>query len=150
MKIKINWGWAIVIALASFMIFISVLVVQLMFKKEYDHELVSKNYYKDELLYQLELNKLKNAEKLPQDITIKIQEDQLFIIFPDYMNYAAIKGSVRMQYVIEEQYDFELPIVLTHQKFIIDGDKMKKGLWYISVDWEYESESYLYKNKIRY
>lgn len=147
---KINWGWAVVIALASFMLFISVIVFQLLFKKEYDHELVSKNYYKDELLYQLEVTKLENAKKLPQDIEVKNVDGKLTVVFPENMNYSEIQGTVFLQYVIDEQQDFELPLVLNNQNFAVESEKLVKGLWYIKVAWSYQNVSYLYKNKIKY
>lgn len=148
MKIKLNWGWAIVIALASFMLFISVIVFQLLFKKEYDHELVSKNYYKDELLYQLEVDKLENAKKLPENLSIVTKDRTITLIFPNGMKHDSIQGTIYFQYVIDEQKDFELPIVLNSREFYIKTDKLTSGLWYISVDWKNEGISYLYKRKI--
>lgn len=149
MKIKLHWGWAVVIALASFMLFISIIVFQLLFKKEYDHELVSKNYYKDELLYQLEVDKLENAKKLPQDLSLIVQDGRLTLVFPEGMNYNTIQGTVYFQYVIEEQHDFELVLSPSSALFLIDSKQLIKGLWYVTVDWNYQGVSYLYKDKIK-
>ncbi|NOQ92040.1 MAG: cytochrome C oxidase Cbb3, partial [Flavobacteriaceae bacterium] len=47
MKIKINWGTGIVIAMLMFMTFILTFVYKSL-TQEYTHELVSEDYYKDE------------------------------------------------------------------------------------------------------
>ncbi|MDH3381729.1 MAG: FixH family protein [Flavobacteriaceae bacterium] len=150
MNIKINWGWGVVIALASFMIFIGTIVFQLMFKKEYDHQLVSENYYKDELLFQLELNKLENAKKLPKNILVQPKDGKLLIIFPEAFNFSEIEGTINFQYIIDDQFDFEQKIALKTPIFEVDSLKLKKGSWNLKVDWKYRGAAYLYKEKIHY
>ena len=51
-KIKISWSAGIVIAMVSFMVFILSFVYKSIAMDEYQHELVSEDYYKDELHYQ--------------------------------------------------------------------------------------------------
>ena len=46
---KLNWGTGIVIAMISFMIFILTFVYRSVVMDEYQHELVSEDYYGDEL-----------------------------------------------------------------------------------------------------
>lgn len=147
---KINWGWSIVIALAAFIIFISTIVFQLMFDKKYDHQLVSENYYKDELLYQLELNKLENAKKLPENLKIQIKEGQLALLFPPNMNPQDIKAHINLQYVIDAQYDFEQTIALDSTVYILNSTPLKRGTWYVKVDWSYLDVAYMLKEKIIY
>ncbi|MDP3352618.1 MAG: FixH family protein [Flavobacteriaceae bacterium] len=150
MKIKINWGWGIVIALATFMIFIGSLVFQLVFNKKYDHQLVSENYYKDELLFQVEVNKLENAKKLVENIIIQNKDGKLLVIFPKDLNFSEISGSISFQYVMDEQFDFEQKIELTSNIFEVDPLKFKKGTWNLKVDWKYQKAAYLFKEKIHY
>lgn len=150
MKIKINWGWGIVIALATFIIFIGSLVFQLVFDKKYDHQLVSENYYKDELLFQLEVNKLENAKKLAENITIANKEGKLFIIFPKDFEFSQIEGTISFQYVMDMQYDFEQEIALSSQVFEVNPKKFIKGTWNLKVDWKYQDVPYLFKEKIHH
>lgn len=147
---KINWGWALVIALASFMLFIGIMVFQLLFKRAYDHQLVSKNYYKDELLFQQEVNKLENAAKLPENIKIQHNDGKIAIIFPEYLNYSEIEGMIYFQFVMDEQFDFEQQIILNSPVFEVDTARLKKGTWYVKIDWKYQKVSYLLKEKISY
>lgn len=55
MKIKFNWGTGIVIAMVLFMTFILTFVYKSL-TPQYTHDLVSEDYYKDELLYQKEID----------------------------------------------------------------------------------------------
>lgn len=150
MNIKINWGWGVVIALASFMIFIGTIVFQLMFKKEYNHQLVSETYYKDELVFQLELNKIKNGEKLFENVKIKNENGNITIIFPTDMDFSKIEGTAYFQYVMEEKYDFEQKIELKSNLLEIDSTRLKKGTYRVKIDWKYQDVSYLLKDKIIY
>lgn len=150
MKIKLNWGWGIVIALAIFMLFIGSIVFQLLFNKKYDHQLVSENYYKDELLYQSEVNKIERANKLPKNVIIQNKDGKLYIIFPKDLNFSEITGTVSFQFVIDAQFDFKQKIELESPVFEIDSSKLKKGTWRIKVDWKHQQISYLLKEKIIY
>ncbi len=150
MKIKINWGWGIVIALAAFIIFISSLVIQMIFNKDYNHQLVSENYYKDELLYQLEVDKIERSEKLSKNVSIIKEAGNLKIIFPENMNFADISGVIYFQNVIDEKFDFEQKIVLKNHIFEVDSTKILKGTWRLKVDWKYQDVSYLLKERIFY
>ena len=67
---KLNWGTGIVIAMISFMIFILTFVYRSVVMDEYQHELVSEDYYGDELHYQEEIDKLKNASNLETDVAL--------------------------------------------------------------------------------
>lgn len=64
MKIKISWPTAIIIAIASFVVFILSFVFKVTFLPKYDHHLVSEEYYNEELNYQEEIDKLKKCSDL--------------------------------------------------------------------------------------
>jgi hypothetical protein len=48
MDMKLNWGTGIVLGFLSFMSFILFFVLKLQTNSAYDHELVAKDYYKQE------------------------------------------------------------------------------------------------------
>jgi len=66
MKIKINWGTGIVIAMVLFMAFILQYVYRVSVYEKYDHHLVADDYYKDELNYQKQIDKESNANNLKE------------------------------------------------------------------------------------
>ena len=70
MKIKISWPAGIIIAISAFVVFILSFVYKATFVPEYDHHLVSDEYYKDELNYQQEIDKLNKAALLKENISL--------------------------------------------------------------------------------
>ncbi len=71
MKFKISWPTGIIISIAAFVIFILSFVYKVTFLPQYDHHLVSDDYYKDELNYQQEIDKLNKAAELKQKYYFK-------------------------------------------------------------------------------
>ena len=61
---KLNWGAGILLAFIGFISFIMYFIITMTTNSAYDHDLVSENYYADELKYQNDIDKLKNAKKL--------------------------------------------------------------------------------------
>ena len=127
MKIKIGWGTGIVIAMISFMIFILSFVYKSMALDEYHHELVSEDYYKDELHYQKEIDKLNNAKTLKQDIVLSNSKEGILLQFPKDLDQNKISGSIFFQRLSNKKLDFLLDLSLdNHQQLIPDKNEKPK------------------------
>ncbi len=150
MKAKIIWPLGIVIALASFIIFILSYVYKATFVPKYDHHLVSEHYYKDEMKYQGEFDKLENAEGLENNITLTKSSQGILIHFPPNMVASEIKGTIYFMRLSDENFDFKKPIVLTNATYLVQDDKLIEGRWNVKVDWSYDKKLYLYKDKFNY
>jgi len=145
MKIKINWGTGIVIAIVLFIAFILSFVYKTIFVEKYEHHLVSEDYYKDELHYQEEIDKLNNANFLPKNVSLTNTDKGIIIRFPEDKDFHKIKGKVGFLRRSNEKLDFERDIDLTENFMIIDDSLLVPGKWEIRVDWQYEDEEYLLK-----
>ncbi|WP_369886606.1 FixH family protein [Aquimarina sp. AD10] len=53
---KINWGTAIVLVFIGFISFILYFVVRMNTEQKFTHDLVTEEYYKEELAFQKEIN----------------------------------------------------------------------------------------------
>ena len=142
---KINWGTGIVISIVLFMIFILYFVYKSL-TPEYTHELVSEDYYKDELHYQKEIDKLNNAVKLESKISLKNSEKGITIQFPDSLNYQDVKGNISFQRYSNSVLDFSKNIDLTSNKIVIPDSLLVSGKWIIKIDWNYKGEEFLFKD----
>ncbi len=147
MKLKINWGTGIVIAMLSFMIFILSFVYKAVAVDEYQHELVSEDYYKDELHYQEEIDKLNNAGRLKQDVTIRNSNQGVHISFPGDIDKSSIKGTITFQRLSNQKLDFTEDIKLSggHEQ-LVSAEKLVSGKWIIKIDWETGKNEYLFKD----
>ena len=147
---KINWGTGIVIAFVAFIGFILYFVINVNMNEKYGYDLVTEDYYKEELKYQAIIDKLENAKKLENDISWERTDDGLKIIFPQEYEPASIQGKVFLYRPSNKQLDLELPISLSNHYLLIPDDRLLDGRWNILVDWNYEGISYAFKKEIVY
>jgi len=144
MKIKFNWGTGIFIAIVSFMIFILTFVYK-SFSDEYKHQLVSEDYYKDELHYQKEIDKLNNAVALTENIVLSNSNKGIIIQFPKDKDFTKIKGKVYFQRFSDQKLDFEKDIDLKSSALLISDSQLISGKWIVKIDWQYDGQEYLLK-----
>ncbi len=149
-NMKINWGVGIVIGFIIFMSFILFMVVKMMTNDNLNHDLVTEDYYKKELVFQEEIDAETNAQLLEENIAIIRDENVLVIVFPSQFTLSKIEGKVSFYRPSNKKLDFEIPIVLSSNKLIIPKKQLVDGRWNISVIWEYEGVKYLYRDKILY
>ncbi|WP_333694606.1 FixH family protein [Flavobacterium sp.] len=145
---KINWGTAIVIAFGLFIGFILYFVFKVQSDSTYDHELVVEEYYKQELVFEKQMEKEQNALNLKDDITIEAFSEGLKIHFPDSMNYTEINGKVSLYRPSNQKLDFEVPISLSGSHLLIPKSNLVGGRWDISIDWTYQGKEFLTKKTI--
>ncbi|MCB0472212.1 MAG: FixH family protein [Flavobacteriaceae bacterium] len=150
MKIKIHWGTAMVIAMIAFMVFILQFVYRTLAVDKYNHQMVSEDYYKDELYYQKELDKLNNASRLPQNVIVEKVDGGLLIQFPADMEASKISGTASFQRPSDQKLDFTKDIVLTNKNMLVQNERLIRGKWNIRVDWKYEGVEYLLKESVFY
>lgn len=145
MKFRLNWGWGIFIAMLAFMIFILSFVYKSIAMDEYQHELVSEDYYRDELHYQEEIDKLNNAKALSKNIRLNNSKEGILISFPDDIEQGVIEGTIYFQRLSNEKLDFKEKIELTEYQQLIPAEKLVSGKWIVKIDWKIEEEEYLFK-----
>ncbi|MBT8394199.1 MAG: FixH family protein [Bacteroidia bacterium] len=147
---KINWGTSIVIAFILFIAFIMYFVISMMTNKKLDHDLVTEQYYEQELLHQQEIDKENNAKKLIQNVNWKKTSEGILISFPKNIDYKNITGKVFLYRPSNKKLDSEIIISLSDYNLLIPKTRLLDGRWNIKVDWKYNGKSYLYKESIVY
>ncbi len=150
MKFKISWPTGIIIAIASFVIFILSFVYKVMFLPEYDHHLVSEEYYKDELNYQVEINEEEKGDALKENIEVVKNSTGLVINFPKEFEPSKIEGTISFVRNSNEKLDFNIPIKLTSHSVSVKDKMLVPGRWDIKINWTVNNVKYLYKEKIMY
>ncbi len=147
---KINWGTAIVIAFIGFISFIMYFVIRMNTEDKYSHDLVTEEYYKEELAFQKEINAEKNGKALKKNIQVEKTIYGLVISFPEDKNYANISGSISLYRPSNKKLDFEIPISLSDSRIVIKDEFMIEGRWNITIDWKYKDTTYLFKKSFTY
>lgn len=150
MKIKINWGTSIVLAIISFMTFILYLVITMTTSSEFNHDLVIEDYYKQELKFQDQMARETNSQSLVKDIEIEKTEDGMLINFPPGLNPATIAGNIMLYRPSNKEQDFSIPIEIKDLQVIIPASLLEPGRWNIIIDWSYENEKYYFKKEFTF
>ncbi len=145
---KINWGTSIVIAFASFMLFILYFVFKVQSNSKYDNELVVEEYYKHDANYQQELAKLQNGADLKQKPTFTKTADGIEITFPKAFDINKISGNVSFYRSSNKKLDFEVPISISSATLLIPNKRLVGGLWDITINWKYNNTDYISKETI--
>ncbi len=145
---KINWGTGIVIAMILFMSFIAFFVIK-SFDVDNKHFLVDEEYYKSELKYQEEIDKLENTKTLSSKIIISKTTTGYIIEFPKEINDETI-GKVSFLRPSTKVLDFEIPLVIVANKMNITHNNLVSGNWNIRIDFTSKSKDYLVKRSIIY
>ena len=147
---KINWGTGIVLAFIGFIAFIMYFVLSMNFNDKYDHQLVTEDYYKQELEYQNDIDKVNNSKTLEENISFKKANEGLVFKFPENFDPKKITGKVFLYRPSNEHLDFETPISLSESYLLVPDKRLLDGRWNITIDWQYNETSYLFKKSIVY
>ena len=147
---KFNWGTGIVLAFIGFISFIMYFIITMHVDERFEHELVTEDYYAEELAYQNDIDKLNNANTLGENLSYEKTDDGLIIKFPETLDYKSITGKVFLYRPSNKQLDFETAISLSNSNLLIPDKRLVDGRWNIKIDWQYKGNSYLFKKHIKY
>lgn len=147
---KINWGTAIVIAFVCFAAFILTFVFLATTQKKYGHELVTENYYEQEVHLQSDIDSQNLSNTLHYNLDISTSEKGIAIHFPDQTSYNKITGTVSLYRPSDQHLDFEIPISLSSSQMLIPDQMLAGGRWDIKVRWKYDGQKLLFKKQITY
>jgi len=138
-----NFGKWIVVAFVVFALYIAVLVTVCV---RQDINLVSKDYYRDELKYQQKLDQINNTNHLDHLPSLVVENGQAKISFQE--NQRVQNGKLKIQRPSNEKLDrsFSLSPDQSTQEFNIG--KWTPGLYRASVTWTMNDKEYYFEKQI--
>lgn len=137
---KLNWGNKLVIALV---IFAGIMATMVTIAMRQNIDLVDKNYYKKELEYQDQIDKISNAiEDGAVKIALSETEPSIRLSFRKQLNVGRIHlfrpSNASEDRLINIQTDInglqEIPY-----------EELSSGLWKIKIDWSEDGKNYYYE-----
>ena len=147
---KINWGTGIVLAFIGFIGFILYFVIVASTDEEANHDLVTDEYYKEELAYQQEINAAENARKYASEFRFETSDEGLRIHLPEELRTQQLEGTLSLYRPSNKHLDFDLAISLSNSHLLIPDNRLLGGRWDIKIRWKYEEKDYLVKKSITY
>lgn len=135
-----NWGHKVTIGFTAFAGMIVYLVVQCM-NTHYD--LVSKEYYKEELQYQQIIDGASRANRLSSHATVSQTNEQLIVQLPAEMQQQPVTGNILFYSVDNSQKDKQVALQLNdHAAQTIDSRSFIPGKYTAKIRWQSNNEQY--------
>ncbi len=135
-----NWGYKITFALFTFMSFIGYLVYGA-FQEDFD--LVSEDYYRDEINHQQTINRMMNV-KNSQKVTLTNNEKSVILNFPT----TNASGTIHFYHPSSKQLDRTYDISLDKEQQVISYQDLTSGHYRINIQWLSDGTEYLQKLKV--
>lgn len=139
-----NFGKAIVLSFVLFGLFIGTLVFVCIRE---DVNLVSPDYYKDELAYQQKLDKINNAQALGKQPAITAEQGKVSIVFDvlDRVEKGELKILRPSNVKLDQKFDI-LPAQGNTQVFALS--RWEPGLYRAALTWKMDGKEYYFEKLI--
>lgn len=147
---KLNWGTGLMLAMACFIVFILFLVITMTTNKELDHDLVTEEYYQQEIDFQNQLEKQINTRELSTPVSVHRTTEGFLIYFPDEFRDQKIDGKVSLYRPSNKNMDFEIPFSSSSQPLLIPQDRLVTGRWNMIIDWTNGHQDFMFKKQLKY
>ncbi len=139
---KLNWGHGVAIALGSFIIFILFLIFVFSNGMK-NSELISNDYYQDELTYQQVIDAKNNAETLVQKPAYSQDKNGITIVFPQSINVDDSKVNFTLFRTDDGNLDVKKEITLDGTKqFTIPSKVLSIGSYTLKISWKENKKPY--------
>lgn len=146
MKIKFNWGTGIAIFVGIFILFILTFVYKC---TQQNIDLVSTNYYDQEIQYQKQINRLSNSSDLQTKVAVVVGIGVVTIQFPDTFENSKLIGKIAFFKPDNAANDFEVTLKLNEKLTQqISTEKLPSGRWNIKISYVDGVKEYYSEEKI--
>ena len=105
-------------------------------------DLVTENYYEQELKYQEKIDEAKRAQSLSSPLKYDLNENRLTIFFPNEMKGVKLNAQALVYYAADETKDKTYSLSTVNAKLIISLPVNDKGMYQLKMDWVAGSISY--------
>lgn len=142
------WPWGIAGIYGAFVL---ALVAYLVFSSFQRVDLVSEDYYHDELEYQDQIERIRRTAAIPGAVKIELSADQkwLQISFNEYFDASRVKGSISLFRPSDARADKRLPLQLSVQRTqSISVAALAKGKWTVKILWNHAGREYYFEEDI--
>jgi hypothetical protein len=142
-----NWGLRIILLYTAFVGGMLFLVYKC---TQQSVDLVSTDYYAQELMFQDKIDRLNNSEKLDVKLAVVYSSEHsiIQIIFPESSTSKNTTGEIVLFRPDNSKLDFKIPIDITDGIQNIPTEKLSKGLWRVKSSWSTNDTPYYQEEKI--
>lgn len=137
-----NWGHKIAIFFSAFIAFMLFMLYQCI---QQDFDLVTEDYYAQEVSFQEQIDRQNNVANLAQKPSWEIQSNHFLLSFPNALE----QGKIIFFRPSDDALDFEVALQLNEQRQQkVALDKFKKGIYNIQLSWSDKKDDYYIEEQI--
>lgn len=142
---KITWGHKIA---GVYLLFVAGILF-LVFKANNErYDMVTKDYYGEELKYQQVIDQSANANALSAPVAVENANGALSIRFPDEMKDKKIDIDFYLYYPADDTRDFRKSFTIYEQSFTQPLPEGFKGQYELKLSWTADGKKYYNERKI--
>lgn len=150
-KSKNNFIIGILIIFMFLFIYIIFIVYIAFIKNNISSQLISDNYYKDEINYQKIINYKNNVKNLTKKVKINFINNGILILFPYNLKNEIIKVKCNIIRFSDKNLDINKYFILNNNnKIFINGKILIKGEYMINLEWIYKNKGFFLEKKFIY
>ena len=144
---KINWGHKIAIVYGLFAI--GMLSLVYLTTRE-NKDLVTENYYDEELEYQKVIDPSSNTASLSQKPLVFYVDNHIEIVFPKEFENKKTEGNWLLYFAANQSKDLSGKFTCTNGSTKIDIPKSMQGHYQLKLTWKNEKTNYYYEKDISF
>ncbi len=144
-KFKFNWGTGIAIFYISFVI---AMLSFVFWTTGNNRDLVTEDYYAEELVYQKTIDNKARTEDLVGDVAIRSEKGKIDITLPEGMIEKSIKGELFLYRQDDKRKDTKFPFEGDRTDYTFQSERIVIGRWTVKLSWVSEGKDYYYEDKI--
>lgn len=142
---RIHWGWRIAMLYGSFVVFILYMVYRSVQMKT---DLVTPDYYAEELKYQEHIDKVKRTSELSSSLQWQKTDKNISYTFPAEFVGKKINADVYFYCPSNIKKDTKLNLETTSGQFTLDVTSLQKGFYQMKINWKADDISYYNEGNI--
>jgi len=142
---KLSWGYKIMFV---YIVFVAGMVFLVFKASSQKFDLVTKDYYDQELKYQQVIDQAANTSKLSTPVSIERKEGELMISFPDEMKNKKKLVDFHLYYAADAKKDFRKSFELNENESTQALPVGMKGMYELKLLWETDGVKYYFEKKL--
>lgn len=140
-----NWGYKILFVYLAFITGILILVYKSSSQKV---DLVTENYYQQELKYEQKIDEAERAQSLSSPLRYEVNKNEIVIFFPDEMKDKKITAQTLLYHAADERKDSVYTLETNSGKLTMVLPQTDKGLYELKMDWKVDTTKYYSEHKV--
>ncbi|MEO6406061.1 MAG: FixH family protein [Ferruginibacter sp.] len=140
-----NWGKKIVFV---YVLFVAGIIFMVFKASTQNIDLVSTDYYEQELKYQQRINESNAASNLSQPVKCEVKGNELKIVFPAEMQNQQIDATIWLYYPADKTKDMHKEVSTSEGKLLIPITNKNKGLYEMKLSWISKGKKYYSQQKL--